>query len=133
MSQADFSEFKTSAEGNFHLGGITDYASDLALACLATVTFTASDLIAVFEAAVANACHLRGGLLLDERVDPDTGEVSPVVIVTDNGPAMKSVAVTKWFAAHPRIVLVRTRHRSPHSNSDIERWFQTLRRTDCAY
>ena len=58
----------------------------------------------------------RSGL----AVDPDTGEVSPLVIVTDNGPAMKSVAVAKWFAAQPGIVHVRTRHKSPHTNGVIE-------------
>ncbi|MEM9518054.1 MAG: integrase core domain-containing protein [Actinomycetota bacterium] len=107
--QADFSEFETAAEGTWRLGGIADHATKLALACPITPTSTASELIAVFDAAI------------------ETGEVSPLVIVTDNGPAMKSVAVAKWFAARPGIMHVRTRHKSPHTNGVIERWFQTLK------
>ncbi|MEM9204021.1 MAG: integrase core domain-containing protein [Actinomycetota bacterium] len=120
--QADFSEFETAAEGTWRLGGIADYATKLALACPITPTSTASDLIAVFDTAIATA-----EALLDDCVDPETGEVSPLVIVTDNGPAMKSVAVAKWFAARPGVVHVRTRHKSPHTNGVIERWFQTLK------
>lgn len=125
--QADFSEFETGAEGTWRLGGIADYAAKLALACPITPTSTASDLIAVFDAAIDTAERLLGGPLINDCVDPDTGEVSPLVIVTDNGPAMKSVAVAKWFKARPGIVHVRTRHKSPHTNGVIERWFQTLK------
>jgi transposase InsO family protein len=65
--------------------------------------------------------------LLDDCVDADTGEICPVVIVTDNGPAMKSIAVARWFAARPELTHVRTRHRSPHTNGVVERWFESLK------
>ena len=60
-------------------------------------------------------------------VDAATGEIIPLVIVTDNGPAMKSVAVARWFAARPHLTHVRTRHRSPHTNGVVERWIETLK------
>jgi hypothetical protein len=65
--------------------------------------------------------------LLADCVDPHTGEIDPVVIVTDNGPAMKSVAVARWFKSRPEVTHVRTRHRSPHTNGVIERWFESLK------
>ena len=59
--------------------------------------------------------------------DPATGEVVPLVIVSDNGPAMKSTAMARWFAARPHLTHVRTRHRAPHTNGVVERWIQTLK------
>lgn len=125
--QADFSEFETASEGTWRLGGVVDYAAKVALACPVTVTQTASDLIAAFDNAIANAGLLLGMPLIEDCVDPETGEIEPVVIVTDNGPAMKSTAVAKWFKNRPEVTHVRTRHRSPHTNGVIERWFQSLK------
>jgi transposase InsO family protein len=125
--QADFSEFETGTEGVWRLGGIVDYAAKMVLGCPITVTQTAADLIAVFETAIDNAGLLLGAPLIEDCVDPETGELSPVVIVTDNGPAMKSTAVAKWFKTRAEVVHVRTRHRSPHTNGVIERWFQSLK------
>ena len=49
------------------------------------------------------------------------------MVVTDNGPAMKSVAVARWFAARAHLTHVRTRHRSPHTNGVVERWIESLK------
>jgi putative transposase len=125
--QADFSEFETGAEGTWRLGGVVDYWSKLALGCPLTATSTAQDLIAAFEAAISSAEVLLGCQLIEDCVDTETGELTPLVIVTDNGPAMKSVAVARWFASRPEITHVRTRHRSPHTNGVIERWFESLK------
>jgi transposase InsO family protein len=125
--QADFSEFETTTEGTWRFGGVADYWAKIALACPITATQTARDLIAAFDAAVATAESLIGKPLLEDCVDADTGELTPVVIVTDNGPAMKSTAVTRWFKARPELTHVRTRHRSPHTNGVIERWFESLK------
>jgi transposase InsO family protein len=125
--QADFSEHETGTEGTWQLGGVVDYVAKIALACPVTATQTASDLIAAFDAAEADASALLGFPLAWDCVDPATGEIVPVVIVTDNGPAMKSAAVTRWFAARPHFVHVRTRHRSPHTNGVIERWFEAVK------
>lgn len=123
MWQADFSEFKTASEGIWQLGGIVDYAAKVALACPVTVTQTADDLIA----AIANAELLLGMPLIEDCVDSKTGEIEPVVIVSDSGPAMKSTTVAKWFKNRPKVTHVRTGHRSPHTNGVIERWFQSLK------
>ena len=125
--QMDFSEFETAKGGTWRLGGVLDYYSKLALACPVTATGTARDLIAALEAATEHAEALLGHELSIDCLDAQTGEGSAVVVVTDNGPAMKSVAVARWFAARPHFTHVRTRHRSPHTNGAIERWFESLK------
>ena len=40
------------------------------------------------------------------------------MVVTDNGLAMKSVAVARWFAGRPHLPHVRTRHRDPHTPTE---------------
>ena len=82
---------------------------------------------AAFDAAQARAGELLGHALVEDCTDPDTGEITPVVIVTDNGPATKSAAAARWFAAGPHFARVRTRNRSPHTNGVIERWFEALK------
>ena len=49
------------------------------------------------------------------------------MIVSDNGPAMKSVAAARWFAARGHLSHVRSGHRAPHTNGVVERWFETLK------
>ncbi|WP_423917532.1 helix-turn-helix domain-containing protein [Candidatus Poriferisodalis sp.] len=119
--QADLSEFETEAAGTRQLGGVADYAAKLVLACPVGATGTAGDLCAAFDAAETRASELLGHALIEDCTDGDTGEVTPVVIVTDNGPATKSAAVARWFAARAHFAHVRTRHRSPHTNGVTER------------
>ena len=40
------------------------------------------------------------------------------MVVTDNGLAMKSVAVARWLAGRPHLSHVRTRHRDPHTPTE---------------
>lgn len=75
----------------------------------------------------ATAETLIGGPLADDCVNPDTGEMERVVMVTDNGPAMQSIAVAHSFHQRPHLRHVRTRPRAPETNAVIERWFQALR------
>ena len=125
--QVDFSAFETTTEGTWQLCGVVDYAAKLALVCPVTATQTAGDLIAAVEAAINAAETLLGRPLVEDCADPATGETTPLVIVTDNGPAMKSTALARWFAARAHLTHVRTRHRSPWTNGDLERWFGTLK------
>ena len=125
--QVDFSAFETTTEGTWQLCGVVDYAAMVALACPVTATQTAGDLLAAPEAAINAAETLLGRPLVVDCADPATGEITPLVVVTDNGPAMKSTAVARWFAARPHLAHVRTRHRAPHTNGVVERWFETLK------
>ena len=125
--QADFSAFETTSEGTWALCGVVDYAAKIALVCPVTTTQGATDLIAALQAAIETAEALLGRPLIEDCVDPATGEIVPLTVVTDNGPAMKSVAVARWFAARSHLAHVRTRHRAPWTNGVVERWFESLK------
>ena len=125
--QADFTQFETTAEGIWRLCPVVDYATKVALACPLATTQGATDLIFALGGAVEAAEALLGRPLVEDCVDAATGEIIPLAIVTDNGPAMKSVALARWFAARPHLTHVRTRHRSPHTNGVVERWIETLK------
>ena len=125
--QADFSTFETTSEGTWRLCGVVDYAAKIALVCPVTTTQGATDLIAALQGAIETAETLLGCRLVEDCVDPATGEIVPLVVVTDNGPAMKSVAVARWFAARSHLAHVRTRHRAPWTNGVVERWFESLK------
>ncbi len=125
--QADFTQFETTAEGIWRLCPVVDYATKTALTCPVATTQGATDLIAALQRAVDAAEALLGRPLTQDCTDAATGEIHPLVIVTDNGPAMKSVAVARWFAARAHLAHVRTRHRSPHTNGVVERWIESLK------
>ena len=88
---------------------------------------TATDLLGALETAIDDAEALLGRPLVVDCLDEATGEIVPLVVVTDNGPAMKSVAAARWFAARAHLAHVRTRHRAPHTNGVVERWFESLK------
>lgn len=125
--QADFSEIETSAEGVWRFCPVVDYRAKLVLSSPLSPTATGTDLARAFDLAVAAAEELLGGPLLDDLVDPVTGEIIPLKIVTDNGPAMKSNAVARWFADRPWVTHVRTRVRSPETNGVVERTIGSIK------
>ena len=125
--QTDFSEFETIAGGTWQISGVMDYAAKLCLCCSPSGTQTARDAVAVLSAAIDEAERLLGYPLKQECVDSETGELVPIVIVTDNGPAYKSSGFACFIAAHPELEHVRTRHRSPQTNGVIERFFGSVK------
>ena len=125
--QADFTQFETTTEGTWRLCPVVDYATKAALTCPLTPTEGATDRLASLQGAVEAAEALLGRTLTQDCTDPDTGEIVPLVVVTDNGAAMKSVAVARWFAARAHLTHVRIRHRSPHTNGVVERWIESLK------
>ena len=125
--QVDFSAVETTTEGTWQLCVVVDYAAKVALVCPVTVTQTAADLLAALHAAIDAAEALLDRPLVEDCADARTGEIVPLVVVTDNGPAMKSVATARWFAKRPHLSHVHTRHRCPHTNGVVERWFESLK------
>ena len=125
--QTDFSEFETTTAGTWMLTGVVDYWAKVALASFANATQTAPDAIATLEAAIAEAERILGMPLAEDCVDPDTGEVFPVVVVSDNGPAYKSDRFARFIAARPWLAHVRTRYRSPQTNGVKERFYGSLK------
>jgi putative transposase len=125
--QSDFSEFETDHGGFWQLSGYVDYATKMALALDNFPTKTAHDALGSLKAAIAEAERLLGKSLSEDCVDPDTGELFPLVIVTDNGPCYRSADFAVFVAARPWLYHVRTRYRSPWTNGVIERFFQTIK------
>lgn len=125
--QTDFSGYETTTAGDWMLSGMVDYWAKVALSLDANGTQTARDAIATLEAAIAEAERLLGHTLLEDCVDSETGEIFPVVIVSDNGPAYKSDPFARYIAARPWLAHVRTRYRSPQTNGVIERFFGSLK------
>lgn len=84
--QGDFSEFETAACGTWNLGGVVDYHARVNLACTVTVTKTTVQAIEFFEAALAEVEVLLGISWVEDLVDPATGEIGTLRIVTDIHP-----------------------------------------------
>jgi putative transposase len=126
--QTDFSEYETAGGGNWQLSGVVDYVAKICLTCPATPTQTARDAVTAIEAAIAQAEAFLGVSMLQECTDPDTGEIQPLTVVSDNGPAYKSDRFAKFVRAHaPWLRHVRTRYRSPQSNGVIERFNESIK------
>lgn len=128
--QLDFTEFETTSGGTWRLAGIVDYHAKVNLACPVTATCRAPDAVAALEAARLEAGSLLGRPLLEDLVDVETGELTPIAVVTDNGPAFKAVGFARYITRTPEFTHVRTRHRSPGTNGVIERFFETLKYDD---
>lgn len=125
--QTDFTEYETSRGGTWRIAPVVDYATKLSLASPVSGTTAARDAIASIEAAIAEAERLLGRPLLDDCVDHDTGELTPVTIVTDNGPAYKSTDFLRFVAGRPELAHVRTRHHAPETNGVVERYNGSLK------
>lgn len=120
--QTDFTEVETSQGGTWRISPVVDYAAKLALATPVSGTTGARDAIAAVKAAIREAERLMGHSLLEDCIDPLTGEITPLTIVTDNGPAYKSTDFALFIAGRPELAHVRTRHHSPETNGVVERF-----------
>ncbi|MCC6617867.1 MAG: transposase family protein, partial [Chloroflexi bacterium] len=125
--QTDFSEFETAGGGTWRISAVLDYATKLCLTATVVPTSAARDAIETIGLALAEAEGLLGHPVRDDCCDPATGELSPLAIVSDNGPAYKSVEFMRFFAGRHELVHVRTRHRAPETNGVVERFFGTLK------
>jgi putative transposase len=125
--QTDFSEHETAGAGVWQLGGVVDYVAKLCLACPVTATKTWRDAVLAIETARDRASELLGRPLIEDLADPHTGEVIPIIVVSDNGACYRAAGFARHIAARPEFAHVRTRYRSPETNGVIERWFQSLK------
>jgi putative transposase len=125
--QTDFSEHETTGAGVWQLGGVVDYVAKLCLSCPVSATKTWRDAVCVLECARERACELLGYPLLDDLTDPQTGEVIPIIVVSDNGACYRASGFARHIAARPEFRHVRTRYRAPETNGVIERWFESLK------
>ena len=59
--------------------------------------------------------------------DPDTGEIRPITIVTDNGGPFRSARFAATIDSRTELHHVRTRVRAPGQNGVRERGFESLK------
>jgi transposase InsO family protein len=126
--QLDFSEYETPTGGTWRVAGIADYWSKYEFGWHWSPTANQHDAITAVELALAEAERLLAGpTLLEYLTDPDTGEVVPITLVTDNGGPFRSFRFGALVASRPELRHVRTRVRSPGQNGVRERAFQSLK------
>jgi putative transposase len=73
------------------MSGVVEDWAKTRLACPVTTTQGTRDVVAAIEAAIDQAETLLSHPLFQDVVDQATGELTPVVVVTDNGPAYRWV------------------------------------------
>jgi len=125
--QMDFFELETSGGGTWRSGDVIDYWAKLVLAGPVTATQTHRDAIASVQAAIDQAEALLGGPLIEDLTDPATGEVTPIYLVSDNGPCFKAAAFARFIASRPELTHIRTRKKSPQTNGVIERYHGAIK------
>lgn len=123
--QLDWSEFETLAGGSWNYAPVVDYWAKVALAAYASPTKTTADAIGAIETALGEVERLLGRTLREECVDPLTGELEPLVLVTDNGACFRSGGFQRFIDSRPELAHVRTRVKAPETNGVVERWIES--------
>jgi hypothetical protein len=108
--QGDFTDYVTEDGEKYRIGGVTEYLSRFNLVSQVLDTETALDLIAVVEAA------------LEEITDLGHELAAQVILVTDNGPAMKSRRFTNFVKKTELLIHVRSRKYHPQTIGREERY-----------
>lgn len=125
--QMDFTRIEISSGSVWWISPVVDYATKVVLAAPVSYRTAAPDALAALRAAITEAERLLGGPLLHDCVDPETGELFKLTVVTDNGPCYKSTDFAKAFMNVPELRHVRTRHYAPQTNGVVERFNQSLK------
>ena len=125
--QMDFFELETSGGGTWRSGDVIDYATKVVLAGPVTATQTTRDAINSVLLALDAAAELLGRPLIDDLTNRATGEITPLFLVTDNGPCFKSTGFARFIDSRPELRHVRTRRRSPQTNGVIERYHGAIK------
>jgi putative transposase len=112
--QLDFSEFETRHGGTWRIGGIADYWSKLELGWHIATTANHRDAIETVEQAIAENERLTGRSLAELLADPETSEIRPIALVTDNGPCFKAARFAAYIERRAELIHIRTRRKSPN-------------------
>jgi transposase InsO family protein len=125
--QTDFTRIEIASGSAWWISPVTDYYAKVVLAAPVTSRIAARDAISALNEAIATAEAMMGRSLLEDCTDQATGEITPVTVVTDNGPAYKSADFARFIAGRPELAHVRTRHYAPETNGVVERFNQSLK------
>lgn len=125
--QTDFTHMEITSGSTWWIAPVADYFAKVVLAAQVSSRIAGRDAISGIEAAIEAAEKALGHTLLEDCTDPATGEITPVVLVTDNGAAYKSLDFATFIASRPELTHVRTRHYAPQTNGVVERFNQSLK------
>jgi transposase InsO family protein len=125
--QTDFTRIEITSGSAWWIAPVTDYYAKVCLAAMVSARIASRDAISAIEAAICGAEAWLGHSLLEDCTDAETGEVTPVIVVSDNGPCYKSVEFFRFIDSHPALKHVRTRHYAPETNGVVERFNQSLK------
>jgi putative transposase len=125
--QLDFTEYETAQGGTWRVSGCADYWAKAELGWHVSMSQNHQDAIAAIGLAIAEAERLLGCSLLDLLTDPDTGELRPIALISDNGPAFKANGFARYIDSRPELIHIRTRRKSPQQNGVRERAFGSLK------
>ena len=115
LLQADFTDYVTEDGEKYRIGCVTEYLSRFNLVSEVLDTETALDLVAVIEQALREIRELGHEL------------PAQVVLVTDNGPAMKSRRFRNFVKNTGLLVHVRSRKYHPQTIGREERYHGSLK------
>lgn len=113
--QCDFTDYETEDGETYRIGCVTEYLSRFNLVSIVLDTETSEDLIRVTDAALDEVA--RCGHDLPPRV----------VVVTDNGPAMKSRRYRNYIQKTERLVHIRGQKYHPQTIGREERYHGSLK------
>ncbi len=125
--QLDFTEYETTQGGIWRIAGCADYWAKAELGWHVSMTQNHHDAIAAVELAIGEAERLHDRSLIELLTDPDTGELRPIAVVSDNGPAFKATGFCRFIDSRPELIHIRTRRKSPQQNGVRERAFGSLK------
>ena len=125
--QLDFTEYETTTGGVWRIAGWEDYFTKYEYGWQLATTQNQHDAINAVEIAIREAERLSGRPLAETLIDPATGEIKPIRLVTENGPAFKSHGFARYIASRPELAHIRTRRASPGQNGVRERAFRSLK------
>jgi putative transposase len=113
--QGDFTDYVTEDGEKYRIGGVTEYLSRFNLISEVLDTETAFDLIAVVEGALKEITELGHEL------------ASQIILVTDNGPAMKARRFRNFVNKSELLIHVRSRKYHPQTIGREERYHGSLK------
>lgn len=125
--QLDFTEYETTRGGTWRISGCADYWAKAELGWHVSMTQNHHDAIAAIRLAIEEAERLNDMTLLELLTDAVTGELRPIAVVSDNGPAFKATGFERYIASRPELIHIRTRRKSPQQNGVRERAFGSLK------
>ena len=91
-----------------------------------STTASHRDAIETLEQAIDETDRLTGRPLRELLVDPVSGEIRPIALVTDNGPCFKAARFAAYIEKRPELIHIRTRRNSPNQNGVRERALRLL-------